>query len=411
MIRKLRLKFVAICMALVTAILAVVFFSVYLSMARNISDLSRQVLYRVSQEETIGGMTRPDISIAIGGDRVLLPYFTVNVWPSRGGGYTAQITGGTYSNLEDTEELTAILQDCLSQNRQEGTVSGYHLRYLRQDNGLYEKLAFVDMSMEQAVLRRMMGSYLVIALAALALLLGVSVLLSHWATRPVEKAWKQQRQFLSDASHELKTPLTVILSNAELLGQTALPDKPARWTDNILSEAGRMRSLVEEMLTLARADNMVRTAVMAEVSLSDVAADCALAFEPVAFEAGKPLEYQIADGTLVLGDGDKLRQLISILLDNAIKYGADGGTITLSLQKTDRQARLTVSNPGDPIPPEQLGRLFERFYRADVSRGEKSGFGLGLPIARTIAEEHKGTLRAESDAGSTRFIYTMMLKK
>ena len=398
-------------MALVTAILAVVFFSVYLSMARNISDLSRQVLYRVSQEETIGGMTRPDISIAIGGDRVLLPYFTVNVWPSRGGGYTAQITGGTYSNLEDTEELTAILQDCLSQNRQEGTVSGYHLRYLRQDNGLYEKLAFVDMSMEQAVLRRMMGSYLVIALAALALLLGVSVLLSHWATRPVEKAWKQQRQFLSDASHELKTPLTVILSNAELLEQTELPDKPARWTDNILSEAGRMRSLVEEMLTLARADNMVRTAVMAEVSLSDVAADCALAFEPVAFEAGKPLEYQIADGTLVLGDGDKLRQLISILLDNAIKYGADGGTITLSLQKTDRQARLTVSNPGDPIPPEQLGRLFERFYRADVSRGEKSGFGLGLPIARTIAEEHKGTLRAESDAGSTRFIYTMMLKK
>ena len=411
MIRKLRLKFVAICMALVTAILAVVFFSVYLSMARNISDLSRQVLYRVSQEETIGGMTRPDISIAIGGDRVLLPYFTVNVWPSRGGGYTAQITGGTYSNLEDTEELTAILQDCLSQNRQEGTVSGYHLRYLRQDNGLYEKLAFVDMSMEQAVLRRMMGSYLVIALAALALLLGVSVLLSHWATRPVEKAWKQQHQFLSDASHELKTPLTVILSNAELLEQTELPDKPARWTDNILSEAGRMRSLVEEMLTLARADNMVRTAVMAEVSLSDVAADCALAFEPVAFEAGKPLEYQIADGTLVLGDGDKLRQLISILLDNAIKYGADGGTITLSLQKTDRQARLTVSNPGDPIPPEQLGRLFERFYRADVSRGEKSGFGLGLPIARTIAEEHKGTLRAESDAGSTRFIYTMMLKK
>ena len=411
MIRKLRLKFVAICMALVTAILAVVFFSVYLSMARNISDLSRQVLYRVSQEETIGGMTRPDISIAIGGDRVLLPYFTVNVWPSRGGGYTAQITGGTYSNLEDTEELTAILQDCLSQNRQEGTVSGYHLRYLRQDNGLYEKLAFVDMSMEQAVLRRMMGSYLVIALAALSLLLGVSVLLSHWATRPVEKAWKQQRQFLSDASHELKTPLTVILSNAELLEQTELPDKPARWTDNILSEAGRMRSLVEEMLTLARADNMVRTAVMAEVSLSDVAADCALAFEPVAFEAGKPLEYQIADGTLVLGDGDKLRQLISILLDNAIKYGADGGTITLSLQKTDRQARLTVSNPGDPIPPEQLGRLFERIYRADVSRGEKSGFGLGLPIARTIAEEHKGTLRAESDAGSTRFIYTMMLKK
>ena len=412
MIRKLRLKFVAICMALVTAILAAVFFSVYFSMARNISDLSRQVLYRVVQEESVGGsMTRPDISINIGGDRVLLPYFTVNLWTSRRGGYTAQITGGTYANLENTDELTAILQDCLSQNRREGTIATYHLRYLRQDNGLYEKLAFVDMSMEQAVLRKTMGSYLFIALASLLLLLGVSILLSRWATRPVEKAWTQQRQFLSDASHELKTPLTVILSNAELLEQAQLSDKPARWTDNILSEAGRMRSLVEEMLTLARADNMVRTAVLTEVSLSDIAADCALAFEPVAFEAGKSLDYTLAENITVLGDGEKLRQLISVLLDNAIKYGADGGTVTLSLEKTDRQAKLTVSNPGDPIPPEQLGHLFERFYRADDSRGEKSGFGLGLSIAQTIAAEHKGTLKAESDLASTRFIYTMPLKK
>ena len=412
MIRKLRLKFVAICMALVTAILAAVFFSVYFSMARNISDLSRQVLYRVVQEESVGGsMTRPDISINIGGDRVLLPYFTVNLWTSRRGGYTAQITGGTYANLENTDELTAILQDCLSQNQREGTVTAYHLRYLRQDNGLYEKLAFVDMSMEQAVLRKMMGSYLFIALASLLLLLGVSILLSRWATRPVEKAWTQQRQFLSDASHELKTPLTVILSNAELLEQAQLSDKPARWADNILSEAGRMRSLVEEMLTLARADNMVRTAVLTEVSLSDIAADCALAFEPVAFEAGKSLDYTLAENVTVLGDGEKLRQLISVLLDNAIKYGADGGTITLALEKTDRQAKLTVSNPGDPIPPEQLGHLFERFYRADDSRGEKSGFGLGLSIAQTIAAEHKGTLKAESDLASTRFIYTMPLKK
>ena len=412
MIRKLRLKFVAICMALVTAILAAVFFSVYFSMARNISDLSRQVLYRVVQEESVGGsMTRPDISINIGGDRVLLPYFTVNLWTSRRGGYTAQITGGTYANLEDTDELTAILQDCLSQDRREGTVTAYHLRYLRQDNGLYEKLAFVDMSMEQAVLRKTMGSYLFIALASLLLLLGVSILLSRWATRPVEKAWTQQRQFLSDASHELKTPLTVILSNAELLEQAQLSDKPARWTDNILSEAGRMRSLVEEMLTLARADNMVRTAVLTEVSLSDIAADCALAFEPVAFEAGKSLDYTLAENITVLGDREKLRQLISVLLDNAIKYGADGGTVTLSLEKTDRQAKLTVSNPGDPIPPEQLGHLFERFYRADDSRGEKSGFGLGLSIAQTIAAEHKGTLKAESDDISTRFLYTMPLKK
>ena len=414
MIRKLQLKFVAICMVLVTAVLSVVFGAVYMAMGQNIEALSRQVLQRVIDETaTSSDMSRPDISINIGGDKVLLPYFTVVVQEQWDGTYVATVTAGTYANLNNTEELQDILTDCLSQNQAEGVVREYGLRYLRQDNRLfgYKNIAFVDMSMEQATLQKMMYSYLQIALAALLLLLGVSVVLSRWATRPVEKAWRQQRQFLSDASHELKTPLTVILSNAEMLQSAPLADKPARWADNIRSEAGRMKSLVEEMLTLARADNMVRTAVMAEVSLTDVAGDCALAFEPVAFEAGKPQTYDIAPDITVEGDAVKLRQLIGVLLDNAIKYGAAGGTITLSVQKTGSSARLTVANPGEPIPAQQLSRLFERFYRADASRGEQSGFGLGLPIASTIAAEHKGTLKAESDAVSTRFIFTMPVKK
>ncbi len=407
MIRKLRLKFVAVCMALVTAVLAVVCLSIFVSLRGNVEDLSRQVLHRVIQEDGRG----PEFGVEIGGDKLLLPYFTVSLWPGGGGSYAAYVTGGTYADLEDTAELTAILQDCLGQKRPEGIVADYNLRYFRQDNGLYMRLAFVDMSMERAMLREMMGSYLVIALAAFLLLLGVSVILARWATRPVERAWTQQRQFLSDASHELKTPLTVILSNAELLSALPLEERPARWTDNILSESRQMKHLVEEMLTLARADNLTRTAVLTEVSLSDAAEDCALAFEPVAFEAGKPLEYTVAEGVTVLGDRDRLQRLISILLDNAIKYGAEGGTIALSVEKTERQVRLTVSNPGEPIPAEQLSRLFERFYRADASRGEKSGFGLGLSIAAVIAREHKGTLRAESGAEATRFIFTMPLKK
>lgn len=414
MIRKLQLKFVAICMVLVTAVLSVVFGAVYMAMGQNIEALSRQVLQRVIDETaTSSDMSRPDISINIGGDKVLLPYFTVVVQEQWDGTYVATVTAGTYANLNNTEELQDILTDCLSQNQAEGVVREYGLRYLRQDNRLfgYKNIAFVDMSMEQATLQKMMYSYLQIALAALLLLLGVSVVLSRWATRPVEKAWRQQRQFLSDASHELKTPLTVILSNAELLEAAPMDPRPARWADNIHSEAKRMKSLVEEMLTLARADNAVPTAVMAEVSLSDLATDCALAFEPVAFEAGKPLTYDIAPDITVEGDAVKLRQLIGVLLDNAIKYGAAGGTITLSVQKTGSSARLTVANPGEPIPAQQLSRLFERFYRADASRGEQSGFGLGLPIASTIAAEHKGTLKAESDAVSTRFIFTMPVKK
>ena len=403
MIHKLRLKFVAICMALVAAILAAVFFSVYFAMQRNIEDLSRQLLYRVIQQED---PRRPEIAISLDRDRVVyLPYFTVNVW-----GSTAYVTGGTYRDLENTEELAAILSDCLSQNRQEGTVENYHLRYLRRSNGLYEKLAFVDMSMERAMLREMMASYLFIGGAALLLLLAAAVLLSWWATRPVEQAWRQQRQFLSDASHELKTPLTVILSNAEMLDTASLEDRPARWADNIRSEARRMKTLVEEMLTLARADSMAPAAVFGQASLSEAAEDCALAFDPVAFEAGKPLEYCLAENICVLGDGEKLRRLVSILLDNAIKYGAPGGTVTLTLERRERQAVLTVSNPGE-IPEEELPRLFQRFYRADVSRGEQSGFGLGLSIADAIAREHKGALRAESGGGLTRFVFLLPLKR
>ena len=410
MIRKLQIKFVAMCMAMVTAVLAVVFFSAFASARQNIQVISTEVLERVLRESSSNLQSRPDIGLDLGDRVVQLPYFTVDVW-QQGGSYSAYVTGGTYADLEDTEELAAILTDCLSQEQSQGTIDGYNLRYLRQDNGLYQKLAFVDMSMEQATLREMMGSYLQIGAAAMLLLLGVSILLSRWATRPVERTWRQQRQFLSDASHELKTPLTVILSNAELLESAQLPERPARWTDNIRSEAGRMKSLVEEMLTLARADNMVRTAVLEEVSLSDLAADCTLSFEPVAFEAGKPLQEDLAEGVTVMGDREKLRQVIAILLDNAVKYGAAGGAITLTLRKTDRQARLTVANPGAPIPPEQLSRLFERFYRADDSRGEQSGFGLGLPIAAAIAAEHRGALKAESDASSTRFILTLPLKK
>ena len=400
MIRKLRWQFVGVCMALVLTVLAAVFAAAYHAVRQNIEDLSRQVLTQVIRED--GSGSAPGVSVEIGGDRLLLPYFTVNIW-----GGTAYITGGTYANLEDTDALRDILSQCLEQNQTEGTVEDYHLRYLVEDNGLYRKLAFVDMSMEQATLARVIRSYLVIALAALLVLLGIAAAASRWVTRPVERAWRQQRQFLSDASHELKTPLTVILSNAELLEGAALPEKPARWSGNIRCEAEQMRALVEQMLTLARADNGVRPAAMEPVNFSDVATECVLSFEPVAFEAGKPLEDHVAEDVTVTGDRDRLRHLISILLDNAVKYGAPGGTITLTLERTERQARLTVANPGDPIPPEHLPHLFERFYRADSSRGEQSGFGLGLSIADTIAREHKGSLRAESDAVSTRFIFTL----
>lgn len=406
MIRKLRWQFVAACMGLIAAVLAIVFGCVWTSAQNALERSSHLALEQALSRR--GGDLLPGFHQSGGDDQVLLPYFTVQVW-----GTTVYVTGGTYSGLEDTDALTAILTDCLSQEADEGSLSDYSLRYLRQDDGLYTQIAFVDISLETAALRQMMASYLRIGLLSLLLLAGASFLLSLRVTRPVERAWRQQRQFFSDASHELKTPLTVILSNAEMLETSDLPERESRWRDNILSESRQMRKLVEEMLTLSRTEDAQRKPTVADVDLSDLSEDCALAFEPVAFEAGKPLSWDVTPGLTVSGDGEKLRRLLSILLDNAAKYGAPGEGIVLSLRAERSQAVFSVSNGsgGHPIPPEELPRLFERFYRADASRGEQSGFGLGLPIAQAIAREHHGALRAESDQQTTRFTFTLPLKK
>ena len=406
MIRKLRWQFVAACMGLIAAVLAIVFGCVWASAQNALERSSHMALEQALSRR--GGDLLPGFRQNGGDDQVLLPYFTVQVW-----GTTVYVTGGTYSGLEDTDALTAILTDCLSQEADEGSLSDYSLRYLRQDDGLYTQIAFVDISLETAALRQMMASYLRIGLLSLLLLAGASFLLSLRVTRPVERAWRQQRQFFSDASHELKTPLTVILSNAEMLETSDLPERESRWRDNILSESRQMKTLVEEMLTLSRTEDAQRKPTVADVDLSDLSEDCALAFEPVAFEAGKPLSWDVTPALTVSGDGEKLRRLLSILLDNAAKYGAPGEGIVLSLRAERSQAILSVANGsgGHPIPPEELPRLFERFYRADASRGEQSGFGLGLPIAQAIAKEHHGALRAESDEQATRFTFTLPLKK
>ena len=175
MIRKLRMKFVAVCMLLVVVFLSALFGLVYFSVEHSVEALSRQVLYRVIQEESSGdGIRRPDIGITIGGDRVLLPYFTVELW-----GSNAYITGGTYANLEDTQALAGILSACLAREEPEGVLTSYHMRYLRQDNGLYQTMAFVDISMETSVLGRLFRSYLLIAAAAALVFLGVCILLAR----------------------------------------------------------------------------------------------------------------------------------------------------------------------------------------------------------------------------------------
>ena len=267
-----------------------------------------------------------------------VPCFTAEIFS----GGTVRVSGSSYFDLEDEDTILEIVQSCLDRREDSGVLENYRLRYLREVGPLSIRIAFADSTMEQSTLRSLTGTMALIGVAAFAVLFGFSYLLSGFVTRPVEKAWQEQQRFLSDASHELKTPLTVILSSADLLSGT-LPAEGQGYVDNIRSESRRMKKLVESMLTLARADDGAHKLVFSPLDFSDVVTDTALLFEPVAFEAGRELLYDIREHLHVSGDGDKLRQLVSILLDNAIKYSPQHEPIRLTLSGEDRHARLKTA--------------------------------------------------------------------
>ena len=203
----------------------------------------------------------------------------------------------------------------------------------------------------------------------------------------------------------------MVLSNVDMLREYGEEqnERERRWMDNVRASSLQMKELVEEMLTLARSDNLSqRDQVRERVNFSDLVTDCALMFEPVVFESGRVLEEAVGEELYVTGDPGKLKRLVDVLLDNARKYAAPGGRIQVTLvPEGSKRVRLSVNNQGDPIPADQLNRIFERFYRSDPAR-TTGGFGLGLAIAREIAREHRGKLWAESDpkTGNT-FLFSL----
>ena len=391
MIQKLRWKFVLINMLLVTAVMVVVTGFFITSTRDSLAEDSISVLQRViSQEE--------GSSWSQAGEQgsVSLPYFIVVIQPDGG----AAITDSQFYSLDDPDYLLSAINAALDQGYEQGLLKEYNLRYLLTASAQGWKLAFVDISYERSSLNKACVNAAVVGVCALVVFLGHSVLLARWAIGPVEKAWRQQRQFVADASHELKTPLTVILSNTELLERSCrdLPERDQRWLHNIRSGGEQMQWLVEELLLLARSDNEDgQKTPFQEVDLSDLTQSAALMFEAVAFEAGLRLESEEIEPELLMeGDPAKLNQLLDILLENAVKYSQTGGVIRLSLAGQGKKIRLEVSNDGVPIPEEELERIFDRFYRGDSARTSE-GSGLGLSIARAIVHEHKGRLWAESD--------------
>ena len=281
-------------------------------------------------------------------------------------------------------------------------------------------LAFADMGSASGW-RALAATLAVVEVAALAVFLVISLFFSRWALRPVARVWTQQRRFVADASHDLKTPLTVILANTSIALEH--PERSvasqSQWLESTQHEAEAMQGLVGDLLTLAKMDEEEAAAqsgaarpALEEVDLSDVIEGEVLQFESVAFERGVKLESQVEPGIKLRGNEQRLRRLAGTLIDNACKYVDDGGAVDVALSRAGKQAKLEVRNTGAPISPEDLPHVFDRFYRADKARtGGAGGHGLGLAIARAIAEEHGGTLTASStQAEGTAFTATLPLK-
>ena len=394
MIRRLRWKVIGLNMGMVFCVLLAVFAAVYFSSRAGIARSVQHQLQQVLQTGSGYALSQP------GQEGV--PCFVAEVYASG----TVRVSGNSYYDLTDKEALVDIVTAALTADSDEGVLAEHHLRYLRQTGLLSTRIAFTDSTLEQATLRSLLTGSLLIGLAALAVLFVCSYVLSGAVTRPVGRAWQQQKQFLSDASHELKTPLTVILSSTELLEQSAAPEQK-QYVDNIRAESRRMKQLVEDMLTLSRIQRSDAPLPDTAADLSDAAANVALRFEAVAYEAGLTLSYDIAPGLLVRGDSDKLEQAVAVLLDNAIKYAAPGTEVRLDAVRQGKNACLWVENEGDPIPADKLPHIFDRFYRADESRTDGGSFGLGLSIAKAIVETHRGTIRCDSSGSTTRFTITL----
>ncbi|WP_080800304.1 sensor histidine kinase [Arabiibacter massiliensis] len=411
MLKKLRLKFVALNMATVAVVLAVVFTAICVidyqqSVARVQEALDAAVMHageaangpfggQMPSDEMPEGAAPPEIGGKRGGSDPSIPVAVFSV--GEDGALTAVQARTTASLADDVlAQAAAQLADA-----PEGfdSLDGLGLFYEKRVAGGTTYLAFADMSAArgwQALALTLAG----VGVAALAAFLVISVFFSRWALRPVEDAWTRQRRFVADASHDLKTPLTVILANTSILMEH--PERSvasqSQWVESTQHEAEQMQGLVGDLLLLAQADEGAAKPAMERLDLADLVEGELLQFESVAFERSIDLHSKLDEDVAVRGNAMRLRKLVGTLLDNACKYADEGGQVDVELHRTARRVELAVRNTGFAIAPEDLPHVFDRFYRADKARTrDEGGYGLGLAIARAIAEEHGGTLTAASD--------------
>lgn len=289
------------------------------------------------------------------------------------------------------EDAASYAQKILEGGKKAGYINSYRFQLAQQETGYV--LVFLDVSEEVGNILFLLVISCVIGITAYLAVFLLVVLVSKKAVLPIAESYEKQKQFIADVSHELKTPLTVISADLEILTMTFGKNE---WCDGIDKQTAKMRHLLSRMITLTRLDGDDPHWEQAEFSLSEAVYDTAMAFLPLAQRVGKELSLHISPELLYTGNEGEIRQCVSILLDNAVKYCDDGGSICVSLYR-EKRLHLVVTNTYSQASTLEYRKLFDRFYRADDSRSEGGSYGLGLSIARSIIHRHRGEIRAYPD--------------
>ncbi len=317
---------------------------------------------------------------------------------------------GNYIGLRNTENYTdsqaeVIMQRILEKGEKQG-MYGW-LQYYVTEKEYGTLIVLTDKTSDQGLLNNLFQTTVIVGVLMLLVLLAALCILSRWITQPVRTSFERQKQFVSDAGHELKTPLTILSANADLL-QDEIGEN--RWLGYMQEQTSRMNQLVGDLLNLARMDNATQNFEMADFDLSTAVNATALPFEGQAFEMRKNLEIDIQPGVRYHGSEKHIRQLAAIFLDNAMKYSDENGTIKVTLLKRGENSILEFYNTGCEISQSESERIFERFYRGDKARKNagKSGYGLGLAIAKGIMDAHRIKIQVTCRQGEwIRFLLTM----
>lgn len=401
MIKKLRRNIIIINMLFVGIVIMTIFAAVCINnYSTNISNIEHGLEQVLDKSfDKIGSKEPSPPSNVLGKKEKDEEHMQLNYYVLAEVGASGEILH-TYNNNAtiDTDTLEACVKTVLEENKKSGELADYNLYYsTKSDMQGITKIAFADTATVYSSLWNTILVSLGLFAISLAVIFLISLVLSGFAVKPVEVAWTKQKQFVADASHELKTPLTVILANNNIMmsHKDAKISDESKWLESTEEEAKHMKKLIDQMLFLAKSDAQANKTELAKINISEIIEGASLNFEPIAFEKNVVINSSITPNIFVGGDAMQVNQLAHILIDNAVKYAFAGSEVKISLVKKGENAEFSVNNKGNVIAKADLEHIFDRFYRAEKSRTTK-GYGLGLSIAQNIAQNMNGKLSVES---------------